>query len=208
MINTVINIGNVTTVNRSSMTAPTVWCLLANIAESQMDVIIHGGRTTANIQKFKSVSTFLVIDYQKQFGKYHFSLILESYLLQKRNKDVLFSKSNLFPLDPPIGTEHCDWLYGIFGHETSCTRYWTCWNGTATEQLCIGGLLYNENAHSCDWPENVDGCQKHREYQTFEVNTYFLTLCRIKYVKYLMHIVHNTIFSLEFYYYLMVLQCF
>ncbi|CAH2237440.1 jg3569 [Pararge aegeria aegeria] len=63
--------------------------------------------------------------------------------------------------DPPIGTEHCDWLYGIFGHETSCTRYWTCWNGTATEQLCIGGLLYNENAHSCDWPENVDGCQKH-----------------------------------------------
>ena len=63
--------------------------------------------------------------------------------------------------NPPIGVEHCDWLYGIFGHETSCTRYWTCWNGTATEQLCIGGLLYNENAHSCDWPENVDGCQKH-----------------------------------------------
>lgn len=65
--------------------------------------------------------------------------------------------------DGPISTEHCDWLYGIFGHETSCTRYWTCWNGTATEQLCIGGLLYNENAHSCDWPENVDGCQKHRK---------------------------------------------
>ncbi|CAG4926842.1 unnamed protein product [Colias eurytheme] len=64
-------------------------------------------------------------------------------------------------INPPLGTEHCDWLYGIFGHETSCTRYWTCWNGTATEQLCIGGLLYNENAHSCDWPENVDGCQKH-----------------------------------------------
>uniref|UniRef100_A0A023F9L5 Putative cuticular protein analogous to peritrophins 3-d2 n=2 Tax=Triatoma infestans TaxID=30076 RepID=A0A023F9L5_TRIIF len=61
----------------------------------------------------------------------------------------------------PIGRLHCDWLYGIFGHETSCTRYWTCWNGTATEQLCIGGLLYNENTHSCDWPENVDGCQKH-----------------------------------------------
>ncbi|XP_069696436.1 protein obstructor-E-like isoform X1 [Periplaneta americana] len=63
--------------------------------------------------------------------------------------------------NPPISTEHCDWLYGIFGHETSCTRYWTCWNGTATEQLCIGGLLYNENTHSCDWPENVEGCQKH-----------------------------------------------
>lgn len=68
-----------------------------------------------------------------------------------------------FFTDGPIGRLHCDWLYGIFGHETSCTRYWTCWNGTATEQLCIGGLLYNENTHSCDWPENVDGCQKHRK---------------------------------------------
>merc|ERR1711935_876137 len=63
--------------------------------------------------------------------------------------------------NPPIATEHCDWLYGIFGHETSCTRYWTCWNGTATEQFCIGGLLYNEETHACDWPQNVAGCQKH-----------------------------------------------
>merc|ERR1712066_344691 len=63
--------------------------------------------------------------------------------------------------NPPISTEHCDWLYGIFGHETSCTRYWTCWNGTATEQFCIGGLLYNKDTHACDWPQNVAGCQKH-----------------------------------------------
>ncbi|XP_025831412.1 protein obstructor-E [Agrilus planipennis] len=61
----------------------------------------------------------------------------------------------------PLSTEHCEWLYGIFGHESSCTRFWTCWNGTATEQLCIGGLLYNEKTHSCDWPDNVEGCQKH-----------------------------------------------
>merc|ERR1712128_226155 len=63
--------------------------------------------------------------------------------------------------NPPQSTEHCDWLYGIFGHETSCTRYWTCWNGTATEQFCTGGLLYNEETHACDWPQNVAGCQKH-----------------------------------------------
>ncbi|XP_045599208.1 protein obstructor-E isoform X1 [Procambarus clarkii] len=63
--------------------------------------------------------------------------------------------------NPPIKTEHCDWKYGIFGHETSCTRYWTCWNSTATEQFCIGGLLYNEDSHACDWPQNVRGCQKH-----------------------------------------------
>jgi len=63
--------------------------------------------------------------------------------------------------NPPVSTDHCDWLYGIFGHETSCTRYWTCWNGTATEQFCIGGLLYNEDTHACDWPQSVQGCQKH-----------------------------------------------
>merc|ERR1712223_1428893 len=68
---------------------------------------------------------------------------------------------NKDPANPPHSTEHCDWLYGIFGHETSCTRYWTCWNGTATEQFCIGGLLYNEETHACDWPQNVGGCQKH-----------------------------------------------
>ncbi|GAB6030788.1 hypothetical protein CHUAL_007635 [Chamberlinius hualienensis] len=61
----------------------------------------------------------------------------------------------------PIKTEHCEWLFGIFSHETSCTRYWTCWNGTAVEQFCIGGLLYNEFTHACDWPDNVGGCQKH-----------------------------------------------
>jgi Chitin binding Peritrophin-A domain len=68
---------------------------------------------------------------------------------------ITFCNKILFVIvqDGPISNEHCDWLYGIFGHETSCTRYWTCWNGTATEQLCIGGLLYNEQAHSCDWPE-------------------------------------------------------
>ena len=81
---------------------------------------------------------------------------------------LLFATMNNNPLplcaDPPQSTEHCDWLYGIFGHETSCTRYWTCWNGTATEQFCIGGLLYNEETHACDWPQNVAGCQKHRKF--------------------------------------------
>ena len=72
--------------------------------------------------------------------------------------------------DPPISTDHCDWLYGIFGHETSCTRYWTCWNGTATEQFCIGGLLYNEETHACDWPQNVGGCQKHRKFNISSEN--------------------------------------
>ena len=91
---------------------------------------------------------------------------------------------NLQFSDPPISTEHCDWLYGIFGHETSCTRYWTCWNGTATEQHCVGGLLYNEDTHACDWPQNVGGCQKHRRLRkpvwlySVSYSSFFSALCK------------------------------
>lgn len=70
---------------------------------------------------------------------------------------------SIFQTDTPISVGPCDWKYGIFGHESSCIRYWTCWNSTATEQFCIGGLLYNEEKHACDWPEAVEGCQKHRK---------------------------------------------
>ncbi|KAG8186739.1 hypothetical protein JTE90_009808 [Oedothorax gibbosus] len=61
----------------------------------------------------------------------------------------------------PISTENCPWLYGVFAHQTSCTRYWQCWNGTATLQQCPFSLLYNDALHSCDWPDNVPDCQKH-----------------------------------------------
>ncbi|CAL1275518.1 unnamed protein product [Larinioides sclopetarius] len=61
----------------------------------------------------------------------------------------------------PIGTDNCPWLYGVFAHQTSCTRYWQCWNGTATIQQCPFSLLYNDVIHSCDWPDNVPDCQKH-----------------------------------------------
>lgn len=61
----------------------------------------------------------------------------------------------------PISSENCHWKYGIFAHATSCTRYWQCWNGTATNQQCPFSLLYNDNAHACDWPDNVPDCQKH-----------------------------------------------
>jgi hypothetical protein len=61
----------------------------------------------------------------------------------------------------PIGSDNCQWQYGIFPHATSCTRYWHCWNGTGTIQQCPFSLLYNDVIHSCDWPDNVPDCQKH-----------------------------------------------
>ncbi|XP_003745290.1 protein obstructor-E [Galendromus occidentalis] len=61
----------------------------------------------------------------------------------------------------PESSDNCHWKYGIFAHATSCTRYWQCWNGTATNQQCPFSLLYNDAAHACDWPDNVPDCQKH-----------------------------------------------
>ncbi|KAG8200395.1 hypothetical protein JTE90_028572 [Oedothorax gibbosus] len=62
---------------------------------------------------------------------------------------------------PPRGSGVCPYLYGIYPHDKSCTRYWMCWNGTGTVQMCPFSLLYNEVEHACDWPEKVPGCQQH-----------------------------------------------
>lgn len=61
----------------------------------------------------------------------------------------------------PIAGDNCAWQYGIFAHETSCTSYWSCWNGTANLEKCPQGLLFSEDIHTCDWPERVADCQKH-----------------------------------------------
>lgn len=66
--------------------------------------------------------------------------------------------------EQPITSDNCQWQYGVFPHATSCTRYWHCWNGTATIQQCPFSLLYNDVIHSCDWPDNVPDCQKHRKW--------------------------------------------
>lgn len=65
--------------------------------------------------------------------------------------------------ETPYNQNDCPWKYGVFAHESSCTRYLDCWNGTVTVQQCPFSLLYNEKIHSCDWADNVPDCQKHRK---------------------------------------------
>ena len=67
----------------------------------------------------------------------------------------------------PISTGHCQWLFGLFEHDTSCIKYYTCWNGTEMMLSCPGGLLFNDVAKMCDWPEHVTGCQQHRKFYKF-----------------------------------------
>merc|ERR1712054_29887 len=58
--------------------------------------------------------------------------------------------------NPPQSTEHCDWLYGIFGHETSCTRYWACQGGYPRLQRCPAMLVFDKNRRRCVTPPTED----------------------------------------------------
>jgi len=61
----------------------------------------------------------------------------------------------------PLSSENCHWQYGLFPHATSCTRFWHCWNATATIQSCPFSLLYNDATSQCDYPEKVKDCMAH-----------------------------------------------
>ncbi|KAK2719892.1 protein obstructor-E-like [Artemia franciscana] len=49
---------------------------------------------------------------------------------------------------------------GYFPDSKQCDKYYTCIDGVATEELCLDGLLFNDNAvwtrNPCDYPIDVD----------------------------------------------------
>lgn len=48
---------------------------------------------------------------------------------------------------------------GLFPDSKQCDKYYECKNGTATEQLCVDGLVFNQDSKrfgKCDQPFNVD----------------------------------------------------
>lgn len=48
---------------------------------------------------------------------------------------------------------------GLFPDKEQCDKYYECKNGTAVEQLCVDGLVYNQDSKrfgKCDQPFNVD----------------------------------------------------
>nr|XP_015905191.1 serine/arginine repetitive matrix protein 2 isoform X1 [Parasteatoda tepidariorum] len=58
-------------------------------------------------------------------------------------------------LQKPRPTENCPRRYGLFPHETDCTKFWNCVDGTATEVQCPPGLTYNDERATCDWADLV-----------------------------------------------------
>lgn len=63
-------------------------------------------------------------------------------------------------LEPPIGTEFCPRLYGIFADETDCRIFWSCWGGEAKKYECSPGLAFDESNRVCTWADKVTRCQK------------------------------------------------
>ncbi|KAK3928152.1 Peritrophin-1 [Frankliniella fusca] len=45
---------------------------------------------------------------------------------------------------------------GQFPDPKDCSKFINCWDGTAAEQECNAGLLFNPEKSYCDYPENVD----------------------------------------------------
>jgi hypothetical protein len=62
-------------------------------------------------------------------------------------------------LQPPLSSEHCPRLYGLYAHETDCGRFWKCVEGHAFGFYCPEGLAYNEYRAHCDWPDQVENCE-------------------------------------------------
>lgn len=58
---------------------------------------------------------------------------------------------------PPISTEFCPWLYGIFPITSTCnTQFHKCAEGEAFVNDCEPGLAYDERIHACNWPDLLD----------------------------------------------------
>ncbi|KAF8789643.1 Protein obstructor-E like protein [Argiope bruennichi] len=65
--------------------------------------------------------------------------------------------SNPILLEPPISTPGCPYRFGIFP-SGSCTQYIRCAWGEPNITDCEEGLAYNDDTHSCIWPDQVPGC--------------------------------------------------
>lgn len=49
---------------------------------------------------------------------------------------------------------YCEELYGYFGHDTYCDKYWSCDNGTETLKECGNGLMFDtrdNRVESCNY---------------------------------------------------------
>nr|CAI5828871.1 unnamed protein product [Callosobruchus analis] len=65
-------------------------------------------------------------------------------------------------LQEPQPSEHCPRKHGYFAHEEKhiCDKFYYCVDGKYNMITCPNGLVYNENAGICSWPDEAKrkGC--------------------------------------------------
>lgn len=68
----------------------------------------------------------------------------------------------LFLLEEPQPSEHCPRKHGYFGHEEAniCDKFYYCVDGKFNMITCPSGLVYNDKAGICSWPDEAKkkGC--------------------------------------------------
>lgn len=71
-------------------------------------------------------------------------------------------------LQPPQSTKNCPRRFGLFPHETDCTRFWNCVDGISTEVTCPPGLVYSDDKATCDWADLVENTCKSEDLLGFK----------------------------------------
>lgn len=65
-------------------------------------------------------------------------------------------------VEEPQPSEHCPRKHGYFAHEELhvCDKFYYCVDGKFNMITCPNGLVYNENAGICSWPDEAKrkGC--------------------------------------------------
>ncbi|XP_050304166.1 protein obstructor-E [Anthonomus grandis grandis] len=72
-------------------------------------------------------------------------------------------------LQTPQPTENCPRKHGYFAHEQRniCDKFYYCVDGKFNMIVCPNGLVYNENAGICSWPDEAKrkGCTSEEVFQ-------------------------------------------
>lgn len=70
-------------------------------------------------------------------------------------------------VEPPVSSNHCPRLYGIFADEAKCDVFWNCWSGEASRYQCSPGLAYDREARVCMWADQVPECKNEGLYMIY-----------------------------------------
>lgn len=86
-----------------------------------------------------------------------FSNKLNFYLISGFSTSPEFCFKLSYFSEPPIGAGVCSTLWGLFPMD--CTHFYNCIDGVPQEVSCPEGLAFSQVNKTCDYPENVPGCE-------------------------------------------------